>query len=226
MLTQNDLLSINSISNISDVSLILYKKFFDNILCKRLFIYSLEDGSEVKLAFQETHLLHILGIQHILGRNYKASKFNDGINSGTMTFEELEKRNNIIFNDFTDRFLNFSNLYHVITNCSMIYFDKKTYEKNKSSKETTLMDFSYILYKDLENKKIHAGLDTFNKGRSFYCKSLMITSAQNDKIINEQKPILINNIRVIDKKTNNVLYNKNISDINTILIEVGQAQLK
>ncbi|MBX4262832.1 hypothetical protein KTC96_24400 (plasmid) [Clostridium estertheticum] len=87
MLTQNDLLSINSISNISDVSLISYKKFFDDILFKRLFIYSLENGSEVKLAFQETYLLHILGIQHILGRNYKSTKFNDGINFGTMTFE-------------------------------------------------------------------------------------------------------------------------------------------
>lgn len=226
MLTQNDLLSINSISNIKDVSLGLYKIFFDDILCKRLFIYSLEDGSEVKLAFQEPHLLHILGIQHILGRNYKATKFNDEIKSGIMTFEELEKRNNIVFNDFTDRFLNFSNLYHVITNCSMIYFDKKTYEKNKSSNQSSLMDFSYILYKDLENKKIHAGLDTFNKGRSFYCKSLMITSAQNNKIIYEQKPIAINNIRVIDKKSNNIFYNKTINNTNIMAIAVGQANLE
>lgn len=213
MLTQDDLLGINNISNISDISLGLYKKFFDDILCKRLFIYSLEDDSEVKLAFQETHLLHILGVQHILGKNYKATKFNNGINSGTMTFEELEKRNNIVFNDFTDRFLNFSNLYHVITNCSMIYFNKETYEKNKSSKELSLMDFSYILYKDLENRKIHVGLDTFNKRHSFYCKSLLVTSAQNDKIIYKQKPVVINNIRVIDKQTNNVLCNKNLTDI-------------
>ncbi len=225
MLTQNDLLSINSISNIKDVSLGLYKNFFDDILCKRLFIYSLEDGGEVKLAFQEPHLLHILGIQHILGRNYKATKFNDEIKSGIMTFEELEKRNNIVFNDFTDRFLNFSNLYHVITNCSIIYFDKKTYEKNKSSNQSSFMDFSYILYKDLENKKIHAGLDTFNKGRSFYCKSLMITSAQNNKIIYEQKPIAITNIRVIDKKNNNILYNKSVSNTNIMAIVVGQAKL-
>ncbi len=214
MLTKNDLLGINNISNISDISLLLYKKFFDDILCKRLFIYSLEDDSKVILAFQETHLLHILGAQHILGIKYKATKFNNGINSGRMTFKELQKRNNIVFNDFTDRFFNFSNLYHVITNCSMIYFDKKTYEKNKLSNESSLMDFSYILYKDLENRKIHAGLDTFNNGRSFYCKSLMVTSVQNDKLIREQKPIAINNIRVIDKKTTNVLYNKNLNYIN------------
>lgn len=37
-----------------------------------------------------------------------------------MTFAELERKNSIVFNDFTDRFLNFSNLYYVLTNCDMV----------------------------------------------------------------------------------------------------------
>lgn len=213
MLTQDDLLHTNNISNIDDVSLELYKTFFDCILCERVFIYTLEDDTEVKLVFKETNLLHILGAEHILGLKYKATKFNDKITSGEITFKTLEKRNNIVFNDFTDRFLNFSNLYHVLTNCSMIYFDKKIYENTKSSKEPTLIDFSYILYKDLENKKIHAGLDTFNNGRSFYCKSLLITSSQNDKIIYKQQPIAIKTITVLDTKTNKSLLQKNMTTV-------------
>lgn len=156
MITSNDLLEVNSISNIGDISLKLYKNFFESFLCKRVFLYSLGDGTQVKLLFDETNLLHILGAQHILGKRYKATKFNSQIVDGTMTFQELERRNSIVFNDYTDRFLNFSNLYHVLTNCTMIYFDKDTYNKNRNSSEESLMDFSYILYEDLNNKKVHA----------------------------------------------------------------------
>jgi hypothetical protein len=216
MLTRDDLFGTNNISNIniSDISLKLYKSFFDDILCTRLFIYNLEDNNKLKLSFQETHLLHILGAQHILGEKYKASKFNDKINDDKMTFELLEAKNNIVFNDFTDRFLSFSNLYHLLTNCSLIYFDKDTYKKTKSSKEESQMDFTHILYTDLESKKIHAGLDTFNKGHSFYCKSLLVTSTKNDKIICDQTPIPISSIEVLDKKTNKVLYIKNLGEDN------------
>ncbi|MGF0110897.1 PBECR4 domain-containing protein [Clostridium sp. SGI.024] len=212
MLTVTDLLGVNNISNISDISLKLYKEFFDNILCKRLFLYNLEDGKEIKLVFDPNNLLHILGAQHILGEKYKAQKFNIEIINGDMTFQDLEKRNSIVFNDYTSRFLNFSNLYHVITNCTMVYFDKETYNKNRKSKKESLMDFSYILYEDLNNKKIHAGLDTYNKGFSFYCKSLLVKSSSNDIIIKDQKPVKINNIKVIDIDTKVVLLNKDIED--------------
>ena len=153
MLTVSDLLGINHISSMQDISLKLYKEFFDDILCKRIFLYELEDGKKIKLVFQQNNLLHILGAQHILGNKYKASKFNTEIINGNMTFEELEKKNGIVFNDYTSRFLNFSNLYHVITNCDMVYFDKDTYNKNRKSNEESLMDFSYILYEDINNKK-------------------------------------------------------------------------
>lgn len=223
MLTSNDLLKANNICDITDITLKLYKNFFDNILCKRVFLYNLEDQTQVKLMFEPTNLLHILGAQHILGEKYKATKFNNGIVDGTMTFQELEKRNSIVFNDFTSRFLNFSNLYQVITNCTMVYFDKNTYDKNRSSKEESLMDFSYILYEDLNNKKVHAGLDTYNKGYSFYCKSLLVKSITNDNLIKDQKPVMINNIKVIDRKTKIILLNKDINNIGVGDIAVGQA---
>ena len=94
----------------------------------------------------------------------------------------------------------------------MVYFDKETYNKNRKSKKESLMDFSYILYEDLNNKKIHAGLDTYNKGFSFYCKSLLVKSSSNDIIIKDQKPVKINNIKVIDIDTKVVLLNKDIED--------------
>ncbi len=205
MLTSENLLGANNVSNFEDISLQLYKEFFDNVLCKRLFIYSLDDGRILKLKFEETNLLHILGAQHILGRNYKASKFNKEIIDKSMTFQILEKRNSIVFNDYTDRFLNFANIYHVITHCKMIYFSKEVYNKNRKSKEESLIDFSYILYEDLNNKKLHLGLDTYNNGYTYYGESLLVKSSRNDVLIKDQTPIRIKTIKVIDKKTKNVI---------------------
>ena len=213
MLTSDKLLESNNVS-MADISLKLYKDFFDKILCTRIFIYSLDDDKQLTLKFEETNLLHILGAQHILGKNYKASKFNKEILNDNMTFEKLEKKNNIVFNDFTDRFLNFANLYHIITNCKMIYFSKDTYNKNKKSKEESLMDFSHILYKDLNNKKLHLGLNTYNKGYTYYGESLLVKSVQNDVLIKEQTPIGIKNIKVIDRKTKKVIEEVNCSQSN------------
>lgn len=210
ILIMHDLLGRNNVSNITDISLQLYKNFFDNVLCKRIFLYSLDDGNKLKLIFDTTNFMHILGAQHILGIRYKATRFNNEVTAGTMNFQELEKKNSIVFNDFTDRFLNFSNLYHVITNCTVIYFNKEIYEKNRNSDEESLMDFTYILYEDLNNKKIHLGIDTFNKGHSYYGKSLLVKSINNDAFIKGQKPIEIKNIKVIDKVTKQLIEDKNV----------------
>lgn len=228
MVKEINLLKRNDIS-FNNISLKLYKDFFKNILCNRVFLYILEDNRKIKLLFEETHFLHILGAHHILGGNYKASKFNEEIELGNMTFEELEKRNNVKFNDFTDRFLNFANFYYTITNCSMIYFDKDVYNNTKNGEKESKMDFKYILYNDLNNKIIHAGLDTYNKGRSFYCKSLIITSIQNKKIINNQIPINIKTIIVEDKKTKKQIFKNDliINSVNSMNIftrGIGQAK--
>lgn len=223
MLTSDQLLGANNVSNFTEISLQLYKDFFDNILCKRLFLYSLDDGSKLTLKFEETNLLHILGAQHILGKNYKATKFNKKILDGTMTFQELEMRNIIVFNDFTNRFLNFSNIYHVLTNCKMIYFSKETYKKNKKSKEESLMNFSHILYEDLNGKKLHLGLDTYNKGFTYFGQSLLVKSTNNDVLIKEQTPIEIENIKVIDKETRKVIEDINC---NQTSVKIGQADYR
>lgn len=72
--------------------------------------------------------MHLIGAQHILGKRYKASKFNDNVGLRRITFEHLERRNNIVFNDLTDRFLHFSNIYYILRNAQLISFDKDVYE--------------------------------------------------------------------------------------------------
>jgi hypothetical protein len=68
MLTKTDLLNQNSIPNIRDVSLTLYKDFSVDILLNRIFRYKFIDGSIIDLEFTEWGIHHILSLQHIDGK--------------------------------------------------------------------------------------------------------------------------------------------------------------
>lgn len=209
MLTESDLLSKNNISSIADISLKLYLQFFRNHICPKVFDYTSVDGEIIRLIFDESNFMHLLGAQHILGERYKSVKFNEGIDDGSMTFEELDKRNPIEFRGTIDRFVGFGNIYSVLTNCSAVYFDKSIYDAQLKSKST--MDFKYLLFEDIFGQKVHIGIDTYNKGKTFYGKSVLVSAIQNDKLIKDQTKLDIKKIEIIAKRTKNVLKTINIT---------------
>lgn len=200
----------NSMSDINNVSLELYKDFFVNVLCNRIFKYTTIDNEEITLIFNESEFMHILGAQHILGKRYTGTKFNKEIDNGNMTFEKLQERNSRQFTDYINRFLGFANIYYVLTNCEAIYFDKNTYENNTDPKKDSKLNYKYILFQDLYSKKLHIGLDTYNRGRFYYVKSLLVVSEINNKYIKNQEPLYISNIKVIDKRTKATISDRNI----------------
>lgn len=198
MLRESDLLGVNS-PCLQDISLRLYKKFYDNVLCKKIFRYTLENGKVIVLLFSPNNFMHIIGAQHMLGNDYKATKFNQKIESGELTLKSLQETNAKAFSDYTDRILGFSSLYYVLTNCSIISFDKAIYNNNITAKGKAKIDFDYIIFKDINNKKIHLGLDTYNRGKTYYPKSMLISSALNNVLIKDQIQIPVVKIEVIDR---------------------------
>lgn len=203
----------NDMSDINNISLKLYKEFFIDVLCNRIFKYTTVDGSEITLLFNESEFMHLLGAQHILGKSYKATKFNEEIDNGNISFQTLEQRNSIQFTDDLDRFLGFSNIYYVLTNCEAIYFDKNTYQNNTIPKRDSKFNFKYILFQNIYGKKLHIGIDTYNKGKSYYGKSLLVVSDINDKYIKNQEPLYITNIKIIDKKNKTIISDINIGEV-------------
>ena len=70
MLTVKDLIDINYIPQEEEVSLELLKEFYEDYLCKNIYLYTLMDGSEIKLIFRDsTEIFHISGIDHIYSGN-------------------------------------------------------------------------------------------------------------------------------------------------------------
>ena len=93
MLTKEDLLVCNTLPNIKDVSLELYKEFAETYLIDRVFHYSFLDGTEIDVEFTEWGIYHMLSIQHInskIGKNDFFKKINDGL-----SFENFKKKNSV-----------------------------------------------------------------------------------------------------------------------------------
>lgn len=201
-----DLLSKNENISMSDISLYDYMQFFENVLCTKKFIYELEDGRKIALKFEKNNFMHLIGAQHILGKRYKASKFSENVGLRRMTFEHLERRNNIVFNDLTDRFLHFSNIYYILRNAQLISFDKDVYEDTINNE--TEMDYKYLLFEDIGNKKVHIGIDTYNSGRHYYGKSVLVNTINNPKLTKNQEQLYIKNIVIIDLIKKVEIYNK------------------
>ena len=81
MLTIQDLLTQNTKPFISDVSLALYKKFYEDHLLKMRFSYVLPDCNVLNVLFEPLGLFHLLGIHHI-DSNMQARNFNSDIDNG------------------------------------------------------------------------------------------------------------------------------------------------
>ena len=74
MLTVPDLINIQYIPEITDISLILMVDFYEQYLCKRFWVYELADGQKVKLFFKDTsEIFHVSGIEHIYGKKDRGS---------------------------------------------------------------------------------------------------------------------------------------------------------
>ena len=66
MLSVSDLININYIPDEDDISLQLLIDFYEEYLCKRIFIFTLKNGKVIKLFFRDaTEIFHISGINHI-----------------------------------------------------------------------------------------------------------------------------------------------------------------
>ena len=83
MLTVKDLIDINYIPQEGEVSLELLKEFYEDYLCDKIYLYTLMNGSEIKLILRNsTEIFHISGIDHIYSGN--------PMDAGSLTRREQE----------------------------------------------------------------------------------------------------------------------------------------
>lgn len=199
MLTVKDLIDINYVPKESEISLKLYIDFYEQYLCKNIYIFTLKNGSKVKLFFRDTtEIFHVSGIEHIYkGTHMDANRFIQLVKEGKLELSQLKAINSKQYKDYIDRICCFACINTIIRNCQYLWFSKGKIPK-------TTIKVSYLLFKALDGKNIHLGIDTYKEGRPYFSRTLLITEENNWKKFIEKadEKLQVNKIEIVEKERN------------------------
>lgn len=196
MLTKQDLLNLNAVPNIKNVSLELYKEFSVDILMKRRFHYYFTDGSDIIVNFKEWGIYHMLSIQHI---DYKIPKddFFNRIDQG-LTFKDFVVNSAIKdrFRKQKERITMFSCIYNTLRLGNAFYIP------SGKVKNTNNVKVDYIIHRILDNDKgINLGI-RYEEG-AYVPLTILISKVSRPKLYLEDTNIkLVEKLNIMDEKNN------------------------
>ena len=203
MLTVKDLIDINYIPQEEEVSLELLKEFYEDYLCKNIYLYTLMDGSEIKLIFRDsTEIFHISGIDHIYSGNpMDAGNLIKGIESKDITMDSLQRINPAAYKDYIDRIRGMFCLDTILKKCEYLWFPKGKINDSK-------INVRYLLIKGIDGKNLHLGIDTYKENRPYFARTFLVTEGSNaEKFIGKaDEKLRVAKLIVKDKCTDDTLY--------------------
>ncbi|SHO53435.1 hypothetical protein [Anaerocolumna xylanovorans] len=202
MLTVGDLIDINYIPAEAEISLDLLKEFYENYLCKRIFIFTLKNGETVKLFFRDTtEIFHISGIDHIYEDvPMDGTRFISEIESGNIDLAAVKSVNPNAYKDYEDRICSMACLDTIIKNCEYLFYPGGKIPQ-------TEVKVKYLLLKGLNGKNLHLGIDTYKKGRPYFTRTLLVTEGNSaGKFIEKaDERLRVVELVIKDKDTDKIL---------------------
>lgn len=202
MLTVKDLIDINYIPAVAEFSLDLLKEFYENYLCKRIFIFTLKNGETLKLSFRDTtEIFHISGIDHIYEEvPMDGTRFISEIESGNIDLATVKSVNPNAYKDYEDRICSMACLDTIIKNCEYLFYPGGKIPQ-------TEVKVKYLLLKGLNGKNLHLGIDTYKKGRPYFTRSLLVTEGNSaGKFIEKaDERLRVVELVIKDKDTDEIL---------------------
>lgn len=183
MLTKDDLLTLDVLPHINNVSLKLYKEFCVDILFNRRFHYYFADGTDIIIEFREWGIYHMLSIQHI---DYTIPKndFFNRIDAG-LDFSDFELNKGIRqrFKSEKERITMFACVY-----CTLRY-GRVFYIPDKNVPNTKCVKADYIIQRMINKKGLNLGI-RFADGRFIPLTILISKSSNPDKYVSTNKRIV------------------------------------
>jgi hypothetical protein len=202
LLTVGDLIDINYIPTVAEISLNLLKEFYEKYLCKRIFIFTLKNGETVKLFFRDTtEIFHISGIDHIYEDvPMDGTRFISEIESGKIELATVKAVNPNAYKDYEDRICSMACLDTIIKNCEYLFYPGGKIPQSD-------VKVKYLLLKGLDGKNLHLGIDTYKKGRPYFTRTLLVTEGNSaGKFIEKaDERLRVVDLVIKDKDTDDIL---------------------
>jgi hypothetical protein len=198
MLTIEQLQTLTTLPNMTDISLKLLLEFYESNLCGKAFNYVLADDEgniyPVNLLFHNDNFCHLLGLQYIKAPGSKVAKGARGvqdIRAGVITFDTLKRVNKGRFKSVKYRIQYFPFLLQLLQNPSAIQFDP-------SLVTDCIITCDLILYDDYETRKVHLGVEKNTDG-DYFAKTFVIENKCGTRYIENQKTLTIQSSQIIVK---------------------------
>lgn len=202
MLSVSDLIDINFILSEIDISLELLVDFYEDYLCKRIFIFTLRDGQVVKLFFRDaTELFHLSGIDHVYEEvPMDGSRFIQEIKAGNIDLGTVRNVNAAAYKDYEIRVRSMACIDTIIKNCEYLWYPSGKIPDSE-------IEVKYLLLKGLDGKNLHLGIDTYKVNRPYFARNLLITEGDNaGRFIGKaDERLKVSKLEIRDKDTNQLL---------------------
>jgi len=152
---------------------------YEGRLCNRIFRYQLNNKLNIEIVFYIENFCHLLGIQHIYGKNKKYLGINgyNRIKTGVLTRRDLKAHNKAEYNKLEIKLEHF----HEISDMMMSGEFVKFYQYR--TKPLTIIAADFIIYKDGKEYILHLFLRRENNKTNQYSPVSFVvrSSKDNDK---------------------------------------------
>lgn len=170
-------------------------QMYETQLCNRVFCYEIANGQTVCVGFYREQLCHLMGLQHIFGRDRRylgASGF-EKIKQGRLTVQHAKRHDRPAFDQIKERLLYFSELPTLMLQGDMMQF------RADAARTSIIADF--IIYREKRAHLLHLFLRKESEKKDYYAPVSFVVKTLNDRqpqqYIDGQKYMKINSRYVI-----------------------------
>ena len=199
MLTSNDLMTLDTLPKIYDVSLSLYKDHFLSNLLPLTFYYDFTDGTKEIVKFQKLRFRHILGIHHIDKTTTDYNIFTMIDNGLSFVHWKRNPKQKRKFVDMTDRILLFSCVFNTLR-FGRVFFCPGQIVKNSPN-----VKLDYIVHRQISNRGLNLGLRFENNVQS---PITILPSRPSDylKYVDQSNAKIVKHLKIVEDASNTVRY--------------------
>ena len=154
-------------------------KNYSEQLCKKIFVLTLANKSEIKIRFFKESMCHLLGLQHIYNndRKYLGANGYKKIENDIITIKDLKKHNKSQYAFIKNRIIHFDEIIDILREGELVKFSKEKVKRG------TYITADFVLYKDNQKYLLRLFLIKELKTDIYTPKSFFTISEDDDKSI-------------------------------------------
>lgn len=168
-------LGVSMRKKIKDLNEIL--EVYESELCNRIYKYQLNNKIDIEIIFYVENFCHLLGLQHIYGKNKKYLGINgyNKIKNNQLKRNDLKKHNKLEYNKLEIKLDHFDEMPSMMKQGKFIKF----YQYRTKPLSTIGADF--VIYQDKKEYILHLFLRQENSRTNQYSPVSFVVKSENDK---------------------------------------------